>query len=152
MSQIGAWAAALFCATLVLNSGVVTSEIIDDNGTPQVKLTETAGLSGTMKSSRGGRDYASFKGIPFATVAERFAPSELITEPTWENFRDAAEYGNMCPQVGLANAEQVYGDEDCLNLNVYVPMAPVENAGSLPVMVFVHGGQYNMIANNWYML
>lgn len=90
--------------------------------------------------SRDGRAYAAFMGIPFATVLERFAPSELVTEPTWEGFRDSTTFGNVCPQVGFSNPDEIKGDEDCLNLNLYVPMNPVENAGSLPVMVLVHGG------------
>lgn len=37
---------------------------------------------------------------------------------------------------------RVVGSEDCLYLNVYTPKIPVDKSGTLPVMVYVHGGGF----------
>ena len=48
----------------------------------------------------------------------------------------AAEYGPICPQSLISGAPGIYGDEDCLVLNVWAP----PNAEGLPVLVWIHGG------------
>lgn len=79
----------------------------------------------------------SFKGIPYATAPlglQRFRPPQ--PHPGWDQPLEATEFGASCPQRdGMQN---VFGDEDCLFLNVWTP------AGSqgLPVMVFIHGGGF----------
>ena len=49
----------------------------------------------------------------------------------------AKEYGPICPQSLTGGSTGVFGDEDCLVLNVWAP----PNAEGLPVLVWIHGGK-----------
>ena len=77
-------------------------------------------------------------GIPYAQ-AERW---EAPTAPdAWTEVLDCTAYGNVAVQYGMDYSTFPFqnvtkGSEDCLNLDVYAP----ENAESLPVLVYVHGG------------
>lgn len=49
----------------------------------------------------------------------------------------------MCPQRHLfERSSDDWGDEDCLNLNVYVPHSPDKPLKNLPVMFYIHGGGF----------
>jgi carboxylesterase type B len=55
----------------------------------------------------------------------------------------ASAFPPICPNSPLSlgpfgSAGEVFGDEDCLFLNVYAPT----NAANLPVLVYIHGGGY----------
>ncbi|MGH6871106.1 MAG: carboxylesterase family protein [Rhizomicrobium sp.] len=77
---------------------------------------------------------AVFEGIPYATQT-RWQNSTLNTPATMT----ANAPGNICPQEG-SNPTWPPMAEDCLNLNIWMPQGAV--AGSLPVMVFIHGGAF----------
>lgn len=98
---------------------------------------------------------AVFKGIPFAAppVGDlRWRPPQPAAP--WKGERDATRPSSACVQGvdGLGpfiqpmaaaygadyTIEPVASSEDCLYLNVWVPQWPVQ--GSLPVMVWLHGG------------
>ncbi|KAJ3273781.1 ER degradation-enhancing alpha-mannosidase-like protein 1 [Terramyces sp. JEL0728] len=96
-------------------------------------------------------DYGSFKGvanadtvtflnIPFAAPPVgklRFkAPQPPVP---FFGIHDATKYGNICKQTGSFGGPGVFGDEDCLNLNIYAP----RDAFGLPVIVYVFGGGFN---------
>ncbi|XP_021263790.1 carboxylesterase 5A-like isoform X2 [Numida meleagris] len=91
-----------------------------------------------------------FLGIPFAKApvgSLRFSPPEPA-DP-WNDVRDATSYPPLCPQdlAMLKNAEKNYKEkhiqfrtsEDCLYLNVY---SPADKKDKLPVMVWIHGGNF----------
>nr|XP_047924753.1 fatty acyl-CoA hydrolase precursor, medium chain-like isoform X4 [Anser cygnoides] len=93
-----------------------------------------------------------FLGIPFAKApvgSLRFSPPEP-PEP-WNGLRDATSYPPLCPQdlAMLKKAEKNYQEkhipfqtsEDCLYLNVYSP-AGSDKKDKLPVMVWIHGGNF----------
>ncbi|XP_035399347.2 fatty acyl-CoA hydrolase precursor, medium chain-like [Cygnus atratus] len=93
-----------------------------------------------------------FLGIPFAKApvgSLRFSPPEP-PEP-WKDLRDATSYPPLCPQdlAMLKKAEKNYQEkhipfrtsEDCLYLNVYSPAGSHEK-DKLPVMVWIHGGNF----------
>ncbi|XP_035192421.1 fatty acyl-CoA hydrolase precursor, medium chain-like [Oxyura jamaicensis] len=93
-----------------------------------------------------------FLGIPFAKApvgSLRFSPPEP-PEP-WNDLRDATSYPPLCPQdlTMLKKAEKNYREkhipfrtsEDCLYLNVYSP-AGSDKKDKLPVMVWIHGGNF----------
>ncbi|XP_026744533.1 esterase B1-like [Trichoplusia ni] len=97
-------------------------------------------LSGSQETAIvSGTPFYSFKGIPYAKppVGElRFkAPVEA---DSWEGVRDATVHGNVCPQFNPITAVYTPGSEDCLFLNVYSPNLN----GSLPVIVWIHGGAF----------
>ncbi|NXY72696.1 SASB hydrolase, partial [Glareola pratincola] len=93
-----------------------------------------------------------FLGIPFAKAplgSLRFSPPEP-PEP-WNDLRDATSYPPLCPQdlSMLKIAEKNFKEkhlqfqtsEDCLYLNVYSP-AGSKKKDKLPVMVWIHGGNF----------
>jgi para-nitrobenzyl esterase len=79
----------------------------------------------------------AYLGIPYASppIGElRFEPP--APHPGWSETRDATAIGPECPQaMGMG----VSGDEDCLTLNVWAPVAP---AAPRPVMFWIHGGAF----------
>ena len=103
-------------------------------------------------------DVYEFLGIPYAR-AKRFEYSERIN--SYEGEFNATRRGNSCPQFRqyhphLENPERLFYykefregidfqyDEDCLNLNIYIP----KNASNCPVLLFFHGGGFNSGSNN----
>ncbi|AHH19846.1 carboxylesterase [Nocardia nova SH22a] len=89
-----------------------------------------------------------FKGLPFAAPpvgARRWLPP--ARPERWEGVRPATAFSPACPQesltVSAADIFAVQGpqDEDCLYLNIWSP--GVDDAAR-PVMVWIHGGGYNM--------
>ncbi|PSN56250.1 hypothetical protein C0J52_00414 [Blattella germanica] len=92
--------------------------------------TPQGALTGSTMTSLHGRDFCSYRGIPYAQ------PPNPEPALQWEGELNATKEGNNCVQ-GLLSV--YYGSEDCLFLNVYTPQTGGE---LLPVLVFFHGGGY----------
>uniref|UniRef100_A0A8C0EDV6 Carboxylic ester hydrolase n=1 Tax=Bubo bubo TaxID=30461 RepID=A0A8C0EDV6_BUBBB len=118
------------------------------------EVTVTLGrLKGRQTNVKGtDRLVNVFLGIPFAKApvgSLRFSPPEP-PEP-WNDLRDATSYPPLCPQdlSMLKTAEKNFKEkhlpfrtsEDCLYLNVYSP-AGSDKKDKLPVMVWIHGGNF----------
>ena len=93
-----------------------------------------------LEGRREGEALA-FYGLPYAR-AERFAPPKGVA---LEGFIQATRPGFACPQTpGITTR---FGgwlppqEEDCLNLNVFLPLKPPP-PGGFPVMVYLHGGGF----------
>ncbi|KAL8377752.1 hypothetical protein RB595_008440 [Gaeumannomyces hyphopodioides] len=100
---------------------------------------------------------AAFLGVPYAQTTagvNRFRPPQpLPLAWSWtagsgdDEAVPAVAYGEACPGI-LAPPPGVAAGEDCLNANVFVPAARLPaNGGAralLPVVVYVHGGGFNM--------
>ena len=74
-------------------------------------------------------------GIPYAQppIGElRWRASRPVE--SWNGTHDASEYGPICPQPRRGNVPQ---SEDCLTLNIWIPLTVDE---PLPMMVWIHGG------------
>jgi para-nitrobenzyl esterase len=102
---------------------------------PEV-LTTTGRVKGCIEDG-----IAVFRGIPFAKppLGERrfLAPQ---APDWWDGVRTAAEFGPRCPQAQPTDAPGERGDTgDWLTVNVWTPDT---HAGTLPVMVWIHGGAY----------
>ncbi|XP_009673027.1 fatty acyl-CoA hydrolase precursor, medium chain isoform X2 [Struthio camelus] len=93
-----------------------------------------------------------FLGIPFAKApvgSLRFSPPE--PPEAWNDLRDATSYPPLCPQdlTILKRIEKNWKEkhppfqtsEDCLYLNIYSP-AGSDKKDKLPVMVWIHGGNF----------
>ncbi|XP_064118209.1 esterase E4-like [Macrobrachium nipponense] len=60
----------------------------------------------------------------------------------WPGGRlDATQLKSFCPQFDY-DSNKVVGQEDCLYLNVYTPVNPAQGSTKLPVLFFLHGGNY----------
>ena len=101
---------------------------------PLLVVIDSGPLIGHMRP--GSRE---FLGIPFAAPPLgplRFrAPAPVVR---WSTPRDATSRGPACPQPKTNDVIR-QTDEDCLNLNVWVPDGGGER---LPVLVWLHGGGY----------
>ncbi|XP_069690788.1 juvenile hormone esterase-like [Periplaneta americana] len=122
--------------TLLLFLG--TRTMADD-----ITVTTNQGqMQGITMTSRSGRTFYAFLGIPFAAppVGElRFMPP--APPERWDGVFNATKDGPLCLQKDyLQLVPQVQGQEDCLYLNVYTPT--VNPAKPLSVMVYVHGGGF----------
>ena len=105
---------------------------------PQVKTR-----SGTVEGKDDGK-VRSFLGIPYAAppVGDlRWKAPQPVAK--WNGVRKATEFGFHCMQ-GNVYGDMVFHDpgpsEDCLTLNVWVPVR--HEAGKLPVMVWIYGGGF----------
>ncbi|NXU43998.1 SASB hydrolase, partial [Drymodes brunneopygia] len=119
---------------------------------PEVTLA-LGRLRGTQTNVKGTDKLVNvFLGIPFAKAplgSLRFSPPEP-PEP-WTGLRDATSYPPLCPQdlSMLKIAEKNFKEkhiafqtsEDCLYLSVYSP-AGASKKDKLPVMVWIHGGNF----------
>jgi len=102
-------------------------------------------------STRSGRNFHAFRGIPFAKAPVgqlRFKrPQPLGQEDSWNYERDFNYEASMCTQLFATGA--VFGSEDCLYLNVYSP--ELQPRKLLPVIVFIHGGGYSIGSGSSYL-
>jgi para-nitrobenzyl esterase len=94
---------------------------------------------------------AEFLGIRYAappTGDLRWRPPQSPTR--WVAPLDATQFGNVCPQFGLPDT--IPSEEDCLFLNVYVPISNgTDFSGQdYPVMVWIHGGGLETGAGSFY--
>ncbi|XP_023790746.1 carboxylesterase 5A-like [Cyanistes caeruleus] len=139
---------ALFCSVAFLVCGAEGQS----GAEPEVTIA-LGRLKGTQENVKGTDKLVNvFLGIPFAKAplgSLRFSPPEP-PEP-WTGLRDATSYPPLCPQdlSMLKTAEKNYKEkhlafqtsEDCLYLSVYSP-AGSSKKDKLPVMVWIHGGNF----------
>jgi para-nitrobenzyl esterase len=117
-----------------------------------VKKTNAATADSTVVMTdkgpvRGLTSYGvrEFKGIPYAAPPVSNLRWELPHErKPWEDTLDATKFGASCPQVARYGLTEASYDEDCLTLNVTVPIAAATHVTSkkLPVLVWIHGGAF----------
>ncbi|XP_026480276.1 venom carboxylesterase-6-like [Ctenocephalides felis] len=87
-----------------------------------------------------GKSFRGFLGIPYAKPPVgnlRFKPPQKLDD--WTDVRPATEEANGCRSKHMLQ-HHIIGDEDCLYLNVYVPLT--SKLGKLPVMFWIHGGGF----------
>ena len=97
-----------------------------------------------------------YRGVPYAAppVGDlRFRPPQPLPLP-WKGIKAFTAPTPMCMQTpsGWPTIDDMPGySEDCLTLNVYVPVASADAAcaaAAMPVMVWLHGGDFQWGGHN----
>lgn len=105
-------------------------------------------LSGCVDKLPNGRSFLRFSGIPYAQppINElRFrSPQKLIKFEQQE--LDCTKERDACIHKSTLTGQYV-GSEDCLNLNVYIPVQD-DPTKKLAVMVYIHGGALKYDSNS----
>ncbi|WFU83515.1 carboxylesterase family protein [Bradyrhizobium sp. CIAT3101] len=118
---------ALIAAFALLSAGAAVAQPV---GQFPFALTREGQMLGAVKG-----EVASFKGLAYAAPpvgSLRWRPPQALPESS--EMSTAYDYGAPCLQPSLPA-----GREDCLTLNVFRPFGV---DGPLPVMVFIHGGDF----------
>ncbi|TGO10626.1 hypothetical protein BTUL_0129g00080 [Botrytis tulipae] len=89
-----------------------------------------------------------YKGIPFATPPTDSLRWTAPTSPApWSGVLNATTFGADCPQgaseVGIFTSGNTAISEDCLYLNVWVPVNATATS-KLPVYVWIYGGRFEL--------
>ena len=139
-----ALAAAVALASCTTAAGPATPAPAKRQGSNPIVGTADGRLRG---QAAGTID--EFLGIPYAAPPVgplRWRPPQPAAH--WTGVRAATAFGPHCPQTGspfgLASMS-----ENCLFLNVYAPAGSLRG-GSLPVMVWIHGGDLTAGESNDY--
>lgn len=115
---------------------------------PSARLPSGTTLVGVRQESdaqvTGGGTVDIFKGIQYARVEQRFAPSVAVTGGASGGVIHSTEFGPICVQNDASwPVDKPRMDEQCLFLNVYrPPSSPTAGESLLPTMVWVHGGGF----------
>ena len=97
-------------------------------------------IVGSWEQTENGIPFRSFRGLKYASAIERFQQAVMVDKYE-EELYEAQSNGAMCPQLNGDYTLPDNVDEDCLYLNVYAP----EDVGEkLPVMVWIHGGSWQV--------
>ncbi|XP_011494689.1 PREDICTED: venom carboxylesterase-6-like, partial [Ceratosolen solmsi marchali] len=122
---------------LLMNCIIINSE----KNYPKVQIP-LGQLKGYYKKSENGRLYAAYEGIPYARppIGElRFREPQKI--PPWIGELQAIKLSDSCLQYSHIPQnlnDPVEGSEDCLYLNIYVPIR--KTIETIPVLFWIHGG------------
>jgi para-nitrobenzyl esterase len=124
----------------LMSSAVVTDDTVRVDG------GLISGTNGSIPSVR------VFKGIPYVAppIGElRWRPPQPVQD--WNGVRRADRFAPMCTQPqrpttgsNLHDGSQESISEDCLYLNVWTPARIGAREASLPVMVWIHGGRFEI--------
>ncbi|RLU21207.1 hypothetical protein DMN91_005580 [Ooceraea biroi] len=125
-----------------------------DEPAPRVK-TPLGALKGHYQLSQNGKKYEAYEGIPYALPPIgklRFKPPRQI--PAWIGELSATKLSSPCiqyTQLPYDPAEKVEGSEDCLYLNIYVPVREkTVNRAPMPVFFWIHGGAFQFGSSTLY--
>lgn len=121
------------------------------NADPSTVATKFGNVYGKIETF-DGEDVMAFSGIRYAKPPVddlRFTKPEPVDDETIEQFGLQSSERVACiqPQAFL-KAFALNSSEDCLHLNVWVPIAKDDDPKLLPVMIFIHGGSFHILSGN----
>ncbi|XP_030369003.1 venom carboxylesterase-6 [Scaptodrosophila lebanonensis] len=126
---------ALWTCFLSTNTAISTEKLL-------VCAPHSGCIQGTYMPGFQTARFEAFLGIPYArppTGELRLRNPEIM--PKWRGTYNATAAKPDCIQKNyLLPTPSVYGEEDCLYLNVYRPQH--RSKQKLPVMVYIHGGGF----------
>ena len=107
-----------------------------------------SGLISGKSIGEAGKEVRAYLGIPYAAPPVgnlRWKPPQPAA--SWSGIRDCTQYSKTAIQGSAGGPFDFYPqDEDCLYLNVVTPAKGIDD--KLPVMVFFHGGSFDMGSGN----
>uniref|UniRef100_A0A087XBD3 Carboxylic ester hydrolase n=2 Tax=Poecilia formosa TaxID=48698 RepID=A0A087XBD3_POEFO len=121
----------------ILVAAAVFLEAVSANSLGIVN-TEGGAVQGENIRLGTGRHMDVFKGIPFAAPPGRFEKPKRHSG--WDGTLKTTSFKPRCLQLTIL-MNDVYGSEDCLYLNIWVPHIN-SLASNLPVMVWIYGGAF----------
>ncbi|CCD72925.2 Carboxylic ester hydrolase [Caenorhabditis elegans] len=105
----------------------------------------------------GNEEVHGYLGIPYAQPPIgilRF--KKPVSADVWTETRDCTKYGPRCPPSGmlyenlqLPNTD-IPDEANCLSLNVFCPQWEIKQSAKHPVMIFIHGGGFELSASKDY--
>ncbi|KAJ9587016.1 hypothetical protein L9F63_019395, partial [Diploptera punctata] len=110
---------------------------------PPVVQIEQGAVKGLKIVSIRQQEYYAFLGIPYAKSPEGYLRFKAPVPPEpWTGVYDANDERDICPQIALMSGN-IEGSENCLFLSIFSNKLPGPNLTELmPVMVWIHGGNF----------
>ncbi|XP_060582943.1 para-nitrobenzyl esterase-like isoform X2 [Ruditapes philippinarum] len=136
------WCQYLLVTLTVLTFSTGISGTVISPAIPRAKVSINCGkIDGVWSKSSAG---FSFRGIPYASPPVgnlRWRPPVPVRRKNrncWKGILQAHNFQSQCVQRDKENHSIVFGNEDCLYLNVLTPT--LNSSAKLPVMFWIHGG------------
>lgn len=155
------WAASvlshvyLLCALLCLAVPTFSSrdDVIVNSIYGDLRGTRTSGSDYNVGPGAVTETVDRFYGIPYAAPPVgglRFKPPRPPNR--WTGVRNATRHGWVCPQITIVDnrTSEMFQREDCLYLDVYTPFQIDDPTAVYPVMLYVHGGSFEVGSGSVY--
>lgn len=141
----------LFIAVAFLSSIVSAEHVVVSTKYGRVRgqrITRNFGLGPDAVTHTFDR----YLGIPYAKPPIGQLRFQAPEEPDpWNNVLDATKHRHVCPQLTFhADTLPSNQNEDCLFLNVFTPYKKGSSEKRFPVMVYFHGGSYEVGSGKTY--
>ncbi|CAL4069036.1 unnamed protein product, partial [Meganyctiphanes norvegica] len=125
-------------------SGSCTGELVKTHQGDICGVERTTTLGGPEDPKFS---YIAFQGIPFAQPPlGKLRFKNPIAGPPWEGIRDGNWSIPFCPQVNFttyfSGDPDIFGQEDCLYLNVFIPKEAYRGSGYFSDMIFILNDTY----------